>query len=233
MCRAIFMRATSRKGSVRVASHWSDYPIYLRLNSSDVNVFRQVFIEREYQLIEKCAGSHNIIIDAGANIGLTSLFISSLYPEAKIYAVEPEVNNFALLKANTTANRKIVCIQGALWSRDEQVSILSEDDADWAFQVGKNSSPVERGIQGFRMSSLMDYIKVSRVSLLKMDIEGAEYEVFKDAGSWIDKVENIVLELHENIQPGCTELFRKATSDFVELGSSRELTLVSRRERST
>ncbi len=230
MCRALILLMTARKNKMRVAAHWSTHPIYLRLNSSDINVFRQVFIEKEYQIIKTNAVNHDVVIDAGANIGLTSLFISSLFPDAKIFAIEPEANNFRLLKMNTAHNDNIVCIQGALWNKDEPVSILSDDDADWAFRVGERAPAGMRSIQGYRVSSLMDYINVPKISLMKMDIEGAEFEVFGDAGSWIDKVDNIVLELHENLRPGCTDIFRKATGAFVELARSTELTLVSRRE---
>lgn len=231
LCRTLFALMTGRKRKkVRVAAHWSTHPIYLRLNSSDINVFRQVFIEKEYQIIEKCEVNFSVVIDAGANIGLTSIFISSLFPNAKIFAIEPEENNFALLKMNTMNNDNICCIQGALWNKDEYVSILSDDDSDWAFRVGETASSGRRSIKGYRVSSLIDYIKVTKVSLLKMDIEGAEFEVFSDAKAWIDKVDNIVLELHENIKAGCTDIFCKATNTFVELAKSRELTLVSRRQ---
>jgi len=228
--RTLVLRASRQKTRMLVASHWSIHPIYLRLNSSDINVFRQVFIEREYQIIAKCAFDDCVVIDAGANIGLTSLFISSLFPNARIFAVEPEQNNFELLKINTMSYQNIHCIHGALWDKDEQVSILSEDDPDWAFRVGANTSNDRHGIPGYRVSSLLDQIKAPKASLLKMDIEGAEFEVLGDAGAWIDRVDNIVLELHDNIKPGCTDIFRKVTSSFVELATSRELTLVSRQE---
>jgi hypothetical protein len=72
-------------------------PIYLRVPSSDLDTFEQVFRNGEYDFR---ASNPRFIIDAGANVGLASILFASRYPSARIIAIEPEQSNFDLLKEN-------------------------------------------------------------------------------------------------------------------------------------
>ena len=76
----------------------------------------------------------------------------------------------------------------------------------------------------------MSYVGVDAVDLLKLDVEGAEVEVFQSSSPWIDRVSEVVLELHDRHRPGCDEAFSRATealfTDRVEQG---ENTFVRRR----
>ena len=97
----------------------STHQYKLRKNSSDYEVFKQVVIKKEYEpLINyfKVNNIHpNLIIDCGANIGLTSIQFASNFPTCKIIAIEPDRNNFELLKTNTL-NKNITSIHKAIWS---------------------------------------------------------------------------------------------------------------------
>lgn len=230
--RAPFLAAKAfmggRRTRVRVARRWAPHPLYVRLNSSDLDVFRQVFMEQEYAIVDHARGPFEVIIDAGANIGLTSVYLAARYPQARIYAVEPDRGNFEMLRLNTRSCANVRCILGALWHRDEPVSIVSQDAADWAFRVEHDHFRQENQIEGLRVHTLIDRCGEAQVSLLKMDIEGAELEVLGDAQAWIGRVRNIVVELHERLRPGCDAAFEEATEEFEHLASSAELTLVAR-----
>lgn len=106
---------------------------------------------------------------------------------------------------------------------------MSPDAADWAFRVSTQNGSETAGITGYRLATLLEKVGIDRVSLLKMDIEGAELEVMSDSDSWIGHVDNIVLEIHESLRPGCTVVFNDHTKGFHTLGRTKELTLVSRR----
>jgi len=225
---AIYCVFSRRKKPVAVHRRWSRHPLYIRVNSSDISVFRQVFIDREYEIAEPVLSQNGIVIDGGANIGLTSVFLADRHPSVRICAIEPDAANFRMLETNTMAYPNIRCLRGALWNRDGMVRIARPDDKDWAFRVEDATRPQEADIPAMRIPTLLSELGEDRVALLKLDIEGAEYEVLQDASNWIGAVDNIVIELHETIRPGCTALFLQATRGFDIVAEGRELTLACR-----
>lgn len=223
----LYCLVSRRRKLARVAARWARHPLYVRLNSSDVNVFRQVFLEQEYAITDQVRSAFDTIIDAGANIGLTSVWLAERHPQARIWAVEPDAGNFELLLRNTAGYGRVRCVRGALWHRDESVA-LDTDRADWAFQVNAAGPRSPQQVPAWRVSTFMDRNGIERAALLKMDIEGAEHEVLDDAHNWIGRVDHIVIELHETQRPGCTARFAQATAGFRTVATGRELTLVSR-----
>lgn len=217
------------KKPVRVARRWSSYPLYVRINSSDISVFRQVFIEREYAILD-CAPPPRggLIIDGGANIGLTSIFLAERFPGITVVAVEPDEGNFRMLQANVAPYSRIRCVQGALWNHDGTVQIADANSADWAVRVQESPSAIDADIPAIRLATLFDQMGVDRVDVLKLDVEGAECELLLDAASWLPRVDTIVVELHERLRPGCEALFAEATEAFRTIAVGRELKLVSR-----
>lgn len=60
---------------------------------------------------------------------------------------------------------------------------------------------------------IADY-QLNKIDILKIDIEGAEKEVFEDASSWIGKVEALIIELHEDMKSGCNRSFYNGSNGF-------------------
>ena len=95
----------------------------IRINTTDWEFFAEVFIGKDYDL-----GFLNLhpgtIIDGGANVGYASVFFAITYPQARIFAVEPEESNFEMLLKNVRYYRNIIPIHAALWHREEELQIL-------------------------------------------------------------------------------------------------------------
>lgn len=217
-----------RRRLVRVRSHWAPHPIFLRLATSDIDVFRQVFMEQEYNVSNHIQTTVCTIFDAGANIGLTSIFFANRYPYATIVAIEPERGNYDMLTLNCKPYPHVHCVYGALWGADGPLHIQSDDVRDCSFSVEAASSS-DAPLQGHRVSTLLDEFGMNTLSILKMDIEGSEVEVFSDSDGWSQRVENIIVELHDRKRPGCTEAFRAATCEvFAAKATTQELTLATR-----
>lgn len=191
-------------------------PVRIRLPSSDAEVYKQVFLDKEYGI--DSAVAPKVIVDAGANCGLTSVFYSSLFPEATILAIEPEKENFGLLLKNISGHKNIIPIQAALWNHTGSVMIHDPGEGAWSFraQAQADGDPVGAGetIRAVTIESIMDEYGIDRINLLKMDIEGSEKEVLEHSASWIERVDTLVVELHERFKPGCTRSFYDATGGF-------------------
>ncbi len=168
------------------------------------------------------------IVDAGANIGLASLYFAQRFPKSRIVALEVDQANFDLLTKNTSGYPNITCIQKALWFEQAQLSILNPTDEPWAFRVGKVTGGDCASIAGLGVSDLFEYFDSRRIDLLKVDIEGAEKEVFQnETDKWIDHIGVIAVELHDNIKPGCSQALANAlVGKNHRAGRSGEYTIV-------
>jgi FkbM family methyltransferase len=158
------------------------------------------------------------IIDAGANIGMTSIFFALKYPSAQIVAIEPEKRNFELLCENLRPYERVSPMRAAIWSESEDVNIVDPGLGDWGFQTrpGNNDRATQstEKVRGLTIDAVMDEFGFERVDILKMDIEGAEKEVFENAGAWLDKVGVLIVELHDGEKVGCSRSFYNATNGF-------------------
>ena len=83
-------------------------------------------------------------------------------------------------------------------------------------------------VQGVTIDMILQRYGIDRISLLKLDIEGAEREVFRNCSSWIDKVDSLMIELHERMKPGCNRSFYTATGGFDAEWSQGEFVYLTR-----
>lgn len=206
--------------------------VRLRLQTSDPAVFAQVFAAREYDspfLPDACA----TVLDLGANIGLAAVYFAARYPAARIVAVEPDAENFALLLANTAAfGERIIPVQAAVWDTDGVVNLHEHsDDGEHLGHWGRNVSARPSAVQvpALSIPTLMARTGLDHVDVLKVDIEGAEREVFSGDCAWLDSVGLVMVETHDRFRPGSEAAVRRALSaGFEEVAMSGE-NLVFRR----
>jgi FkbM family methyltransferase len=190
------------------------HPVHLRLRTTDVSLFEEIIVNSEY-----CFESSippRVIIDAGANIGLTSVYYANKFPNAKIIAIEPEKTNFDMLKRNADYYPNIFPIQGALWREETVLNLSNPGTGNWGYQTNEQQAcdAVEGKIRGMTIDKLMEQHGCNFIDILKIDIEGSEKEVFETSVSWIDKVGAIIVELHDHFKSGCSRSVYTATTNF-------------------
>jgi FkbM family methyltransferase len=191
------------------------HPVHLRFSTSDAWVLKEVLLDGEYDFLPQV--SPKVIIDAGANIGLTAIFFANKFPDSIIYALEPEESNFKMLEMNASAYPQIRPLKTALWNANKQISLINSSGGHWGFVTRDGSSaPHERLglVDAVTLDKLMDNLDVKCIDILKIDIEGAEKEVFESSSTWIAKVQIIMVELHDRYWPGCEKAFHEATKGF-------------------
>jgi FkbM family methyltransferase len=137
------------------------------------------------------------ILDCGANVGLASLFFKRRYPAARITAYEADPALCALARANLSTNgaADVEVVNAALWTSTGRVRFRSE---------GTDSGMIEGLAGGIAAPAvdvpslrLGDILAAERIDLLKLDIEGAEDAVLADGEPVLDRVDAIVMDLHE------------------------------------
>jgi len=203
----------SRLVDLRIAT--LPHPLYLRPRSSDFQAFGQIFLADEYGWN---VNMHpKVIVDAGANIGLSTVLFANKYPDARIIALEPEMSNFLVLKRNVANYANVNPLQMALWHCTGNVAVRDTGRGHWGFQVDDVEGAVKETrmqAQAVSLPDLLARFEVDYVDLLKIDIEGGEKRIFENAGAWVNKIGAIVIELHDHLVPGCSRAFYRATVDF-------------------
>jgi FkbM family methyltransferase len=190
------------------------HPVVIRFGTSDMWVLKQVLLDGQYNcslLIES-----KTIVDAGANIGLSSIFFANKYPDCTILALEPEESNFKVLESNAARYPQIKPLKMALWSEKKQLPLGNPSGEHWGFLISESQNAGQSCelVDGTDMDSLIDTMGVERIDVLKIDIEGAEKEVFEHSSNWIKKVWTVMAEVHDQLKPGCKKAFDDATTDF-------------------
>lgn len=183
----------------------------LRSGTSDADVFEQVFLENQYDFPN--LGQINSIIDAGSNIGASAVFFKRKYPSSKVICIEPNMENFTLLKINTGTFNNVQLYQNALWSENKYLNMVSSYSAD-SHYVKDDIADAENKIEGITIQDLMIEHGFEVIDILKMDIEGAEKEIFsQNYQLWLPKVRYLMIELHDRMKKGCSKSVFKAISE--------------------
>ena len=200
--------------------NWNGYPIALRENSSDLEVFNQVFLRQEYsfcsRLYEKYFSDYEVksVIDAGANIGLSAIYFKNLYPNAKVFAIEPDKDNFKMLISNTKNLEGLKNLHIGLWDEDKEIIVSDEfrDGASWSKMTRSihDGDDDSNRVNGTKLITFFRMQKLNDIDILKIDIEGAEHRVLMQ-----DSDSRIVLE---STKICCIEI-HKEFSDVFEFRS--------------
>lgn len=210
--------------------------------SSDFDVFKQIFYWKEYLPVVKCYQEHykpeaNLklnILDCGSNIGLTSLFFLDYFPGSRIIAIEPQLGNFKNLTFNLDQSNvsQVVKIRGAIWSKNKQIKIVRDfrDKSDWSFRVEETDET--DSIKAFSIKQIMRDHSIEFIDILKIDIEGAEKEMFTSNDvdlDFLNVTRCLAIEIHDEYN--CREKIYEILEDKgFDRFNSGELTIAYNRK---
>jgi FkbM family methyltransferase len=218
-------------------SNWPQ-PVVGRYGTSDLNVFRQIFIEQEHgwaRLLGRLPDGA-LIIDCGANVGYASIFFLRLFPNARVVAVEPDGDNFAVLEANLAhGHGRGQAIRAGIWSHKTRLRCSEEryrDGLEWSRQVQECAADDPESFPAVSIGELLDESGAEEIALLKIDIEGAEAVVFggDSCHQWLSRTGSLAIELHEDSSFGpVVDTFAQVMArQGFRLSSSGELTVATR-----
>jgi FkbM family methyltransferase len=165
--------------------------IHYRNAPEILHSLKEIFVEEIYNI--KFDTDTPYILDCGANIGLATIYLKKQYPNAEIIAFEPDPDNFSILQKNIeeTSWKNIELRNEAIWK--EASTLNFKNDGTLGSKID-NSSKGSNDIQvkAIRLKNLLN----RKIDFLKMDIEGAEYEVLKDCTDSLHNIQNMFVEFH-------------------------------------
>jgi FkbM family methyltransferase len=182
--------------------------IYCRRFSSDLLVYKQLCVNQEFSALLTILQSNSIsvstVIDAGGNIGISSILFQMAFPKAKFIILEPDQSNSAILKKNIELNNvNAQILQKGLWGVSTKLYFNRKfrDGAEWSISLTDNKISVDY-IEALSLSDIIHNFRLGVIDLLKIDIEGGEKSVF-DSNlsdlSFLNKVRVLAIEVHEEV----------------------------------
>lgn len=162
---------------------WNGHNIHYRPGTSDAHLIYGILLKKgkkaEYRLPEKL--SPKVILDIGANVGISSIYFANRFPQASIYAIEPMPENFEVLKRNAEG-RRITPINVGLDAQDGQRDlILSPAESNFGglsfYQRGAAPDARRVTVTTRNPANLLRKLGIKNVDMIKIDTEGAEYPI--------------------------------------------------------
>jgi FkbM family methyltransferase len=213
--RLLFGRRAARRAQrVEAMLPGTDIPLTLRLGTSDVDVFREIFVNLEYGWVFN--SPPRVIVDVGGYTGLSAAFFAHTYPDAVIITIEPDPRNFEVLKLNTARFPNVHAVNAAVWRESGTIWLTDPGRGAWGLQVSKSHVGAQDhdGTRAITVDEIMKEFDLDRIDLLKVDVEGSETEIFDTSSSWLPFVDVICIELHDRFKVGCSRSFYKAVEEF-------------------
>jgi FkbM family methyltransferase len=187
-------------------------PATLRPGTTDAEVFRQVFTHREYDLsrlrrLDQVRAMYDaileedrvpLIIDAGANIGVASLWFAHQFPRAQIIAIEPEPANAALCRQNVSTLTQIRVEEAAVGASAGYITLDNPAQKAWS----PRSERSDHGIPIVTIGDLVASVPRAELLIAKIDIEGFESDLFAANLKWLDAARVVIVEIHDWMMPG-------------------------------
>ncbi|MEM7347878.1 MAG: FkbM family methyltransferase [Chloroflexota bacterium] len=166
------------------------HPFLVRANHSDPRLVVTIFLQKQYQTPYK--DKIKLIIDLGGNIGYSAIFFAQQYPEATIVVLEPDITNYKILLKNVAPYPNILPLNQGVWWRKARLAVTNPNSASWGVQFAE----ANKGVEAVTIGSLLETYGQGKHTMIKMDIEGAEKDIFEKDTGWISNILAIQLEIH-------------------------------------
>jgi FkbM family methyltransferase len=170
-----------------------DVTICYRLNRGDIQTIREVWIKETYRLPRHA--KPEVVVDLGANIGMTSVFLARRHGARYLVAVEPLPENAGLASTNLSLNGvDATVIEAAVGANDGVGYFAAHPDSN----LGQVANEGEK-VNLLSIDSVLAASPTGRADLLKMDIEGGETAVLEGDTSWLERVDSLIVEFHPHV----------------------------------
>lgn len=226
---------------------WKGMPIHYRPGTSDCGAIYEILLRQpektEYFIDPRV--KPEIVLDIGANIGVTAIWLKHHYPNAEIYCFEPMPENFCLLEKNTKTLAGVKCFPFGLGAEDAICDIYANEDPNnfggfsiharqSNFESLGNTQKYKSKIEIKHAARTLERLGISGIDILKIDTEGAEYDIVSSLpNNLLENCQWIMGELHgiktygvlNILEPHFATQFKKTFTNelFTFFGMNRKL----------
>lgn len=218
----------------------------IRRKTTDWPIFEQVFLQEDYRLTDLRrasdilqsyrrildSGHTPLIIDCGANNGLSTAWFARTYPQSFVVGIEPESENYAVALRNTERLSNVKLLHAAIAANDGQLSILDPGHGTSGYMTTRTEEDMsDKTIPAYSVASILKIASEKHPGahlspfIANIDIEGFESDLFSDNLAWIDSFRLIFVELHDWLLPG-----KSTATNFLKAVASRRRDFVMRGE---
>lgn len=194
------------------------------------NQYDLSFLKRYDELLERyrsiCAERKKpLIIDCGANIGLSTMHFATTFSKSMVISIEPEVKNFSLMKKNCTGLNNIEFLNKAIGSTVGYVTINNSDADNNAFRTSRSENE-ESDIEVISVNSILQGYSDLVPFIVKIDIEGFENDLFLNNTEWVERFPLMIIETHDWMLPkqanshNFLKVISKKPRDFINRGEN-------------
>ena len=191
-----------KKRKLRIHSMKNGAKYFFRPGTEDFGIINEIYVVKEYHRLLNYIKKDSVVIDIGSQIGVFSIFAGLLNKNVKIYCYEPFEPNFNILKKNIKLNKLDLRIfpfklgvSGKSGKRD--FIFCPINTGGHGFYCKDSDKKIE--IETTTLKNIFDQNKIKQCDFLKMDCEGAEYEIFyKTPKRYLDRIRSISMEYHKN-----------------------------------
>jgi FkbM family methyltransferase len=153
--------------------------------------YREIFEKKIYEF--RTNNPKPIIIDCGANMGLSVLFFSKNYPCAEIIAFEPDETVFPFFEKNILSHNinNVEIFKKAVWTEESELKFYTDNGLGGRVGV-EYENQIPKIIKSVRLKDFLN----RPIDMLKIDIEGPEYLILKDCEDLLFNINHIFVEYH-------------------------------------
>ena len=180
------------------------------ITSRTVNIVtNEINMSNEYDFRNMDFKKGDVVVDIGGNIGMISIFLAKKYPFLRIYAFEPVRQNYENFLKNIELNKippKTITLENKAVTSDGRVVNMKINPLNTGgssisdiISVGGISQDINNNVQSISLNGIFNKYNIKKLSLLKIDCEGAEYEILYNTNRMnLKKISKLRGEFHEN-----------------------------------
>jgi FkbM family methyltransferase len=210
---SLFLNLAFIKRDSKISLPGIKFPITIRYKTTDLYTLEEIFLYEKYNISQYIQPT--FIIDGGAYSGLSTIYFANKFPEAKIIAIEPETLNFQMLGKNTYYYPNIELIQSAIWHEKAWLTIKDLGLGEYGFMVEETAAEEQGSFRGITIDEILINSGYRTIDILKLNVEGSEREIFSgDYEKWLGMVKVLIIQLHDDMKPGCSAAFYTAINNY-------------------